>query len=128
MLIFEQWPISEYKAKLKGSFVGKIWGDLDALKALSEELKEVMKGTNDEAWADKVVLKTLSLVYSLEFERKELNPEEADERIKHLEQLLTVADFDEESMKIWIRCVRLGSKVPSFKRSSEKNGQMAKGD
>ena len=112
-------PISEYKAKLKGSLLENL-GDLDALKELSEELKEVMKGTNDEAWADKVVLKTLSLVYSLEFERKELNPEEADERIKHLEQLLTVADFDEESMKIWIRCVRLGSKVPSLKEVRKK--------
>ena len=112
-------PISEYKAKLKGSLLENL-GDLDALKALSEELKEAMKGTNDEAWADKVVLKTLSLIYSLEFERKELNPEEADERIKHLEQLLTVADFDEESMKIWIRCVRQGSKVPSLKEVRKK--------
>ena len=112
-------PISEYKAKLKGSLLENL-GDLDALKEISEELKEVMKGTNDEAWTDKVVLKTLSVVYSLEFERKELNPEEADERIKHLEQLLTVADFDEESMKIWIRCVRLGSKVPSLKEVRKK--------
>ena len=107
-------PISEYKAKLKDSLLENL-GDLDSLKEISEGLKEVVKGTNDEAWVDKVVLKTLSLVYALEFERKELKPEEADERIKHLEELLTVADFDEESMKIWIRCVRLGSKVPSLK-------------
>ena len=115
-------PISEYKAKLKDSLLENL-GDLNTLKQLSEELKEEMKGTNDEAWADKVVLKTLSVVYSLEFEMKELNPEEADERIKHLEQLLTVAnlaDFDEESMKIWIRCVRLGSKVPSLKEVRKK--------
>lgn len=107
-------PISEYKAKLKDSLLENL-GDLDSLKEISEGLKEVVEGTNDEAWVDKVVLKTLSLVYALEFERKELKPEEADERIKHLEELLTVADFDEESMKIWIRCVRLGSKVPSLK-------------
>ena len=107
-------PINEYNAKLKGSLLENL-GSLDNLKVLSEDLKEVMKGTSDEAWVDAVVLKTMSLVYSLEFERKELKPEEADERIRRLEQLLTETNLDEDSMKIWIKCVRLGSKVPSLK-------------
>ena len=107
-------PINEFNAKLKDSLLDNL-GDLDDLKVLSEDLKETMKGTNDEAWMDAVVLKTMSLVYSLEIERKQLTPEEADERIKRLEELLTETNLDEESMKIWIRCVRLGSKVPSLK-------------
>lgn len=107
-------PINEYNAKLKDSLLENV-GDLDELKVLSEDLKETMKGTSDEAWVDVVVLKTMSLVYSLEVERKQLKPEEADERIIRLEELLTKTNLDEESMKIWIRCVRLGSKVPSLK-------------
>ena len=107
-------PINEYNAKLKDSLLDNL-GDLDELKSVSENLKEAMKGTGDEAWMDVVVLKTMSLVYSLEFERKQLEPEEADERIARLEELLKKTNLDEESMKIWIRCVRLGSKVPNLK-------------
>lgn len=90
-------------------------GDLDELKLLCEDLKKATKGSSEEAWVDVVALKTMSLVYSLEVERKQLEPEEADERIKSLEELLTKTNLDEESMKIWIRCVRLGSKLPSLK-------------
>lgn len=106
--------INEYNAKLKDSLLDNL-GDLDEVKFISEDLKEVMKGTSDEAWVDVVVLKTMSLVYSLEVERKQLEPEEADERIERLEELLRKTNLDEESMKIWIRCVRLGSKVPDLK-------------
>ena len=57
----------------------------------------------------------MSLVYSLEVERKQLDPGEADERIKSLEELLRKTNLDEDSMKTWIRCVRFGSKVPNLK-------------
>ena len=107
-------PISEFNAKLKDSLLQNV-GDLNYLKVLCENLKEAMKGTSDEAWVDKVILKTMSLIYSLELERKPLQPEEADERIKSLEELLRKTSFDEESMKTWIRCVRQGSQVPSLK-------------
>ena len=107
-------PINEYNAKLKDSLLENL-GDLDKFKLLCEDLKKATKGSSDEAWVDAVALKTMSLVYSLEVERKHLEPEEADERIKSLEELLTKTNLDEESMKIWIRCVRLGSKVPSLK-------------
>ena len=107
-------PINEFHAKLKDSLLENL-GHLDELKVFGEDLKEMMKGTSDEAWVDAVVLKTMSLVYSLEVERKQLQPGEADERIRSLEELLTKTSLDEESMKIWIRCVRLGSKVPSLK-------------
>lgn len=107
-------PINEFNAKLKDSLLENL-GDLDELKLLCENLKETTKGSSDEAWVDVVALQTMSLIYSLEVERKLLEPEEADERIKSLEELLTKTNLDEESMKIWIRCVRLGSKLPSLK-------------
>ena len=107
-------PINEYNAKLKDSLLENL-GDLDELKVLCEDLKKSTEGSSDEAWVDVVALKTMSLVYSLEVERKPFEPEEADERIKILEELLTKTNHDEESMKIWIRCARLGSKVPSLK-------------
>lgn len=106
-------PINEYNAKLKDSLLDNL-GDLEELKLLCEDLKEATKGSSDEAWVDVVALKTMSLVYSLEIERKQLEPGEADERIRSLEELLTKTT-DEETMKIWIRCVRQGSKVPSLK-------------
>ncbi|KAJ7365315.1 hypothetical protein OS493_005419 [Desmophyllum pertusum] len=106
-------PINEYNAKLKDSLLDNL-GDLEELKLLCEDLKEATKGSSDEAWVDVVALKTMSLVYSLEIERKQLEPGEADERIRSLEELLTKTT-DEETMKIWIRCVRQSSKVPSLK-------------
>lgn len=106
--------INEYNAQLKESLLDNL-GDLDELKLLCEDLKKATKGSNDEDWVDVVALKTMSLVYSLEVERKQLEPEEADERIKSLEELLKKTELDEESMKNWIRYVRLGSKVPSLK-------------
>ena len=48
-------------------------------------------------------------------ERKQLDPGEADERIRSLEELSWKANLDEESMKTWIRCVRFGSKDPNLK-------------
>lgn len=107
-------PINEYNAKLKDSLLENL-GDLDELKLLCDNLKEATKGSSDEAWVDVVALQTMSLIYSLEVERKLLEPEEADERIRSLEELLRKTNHDEESMKIWIRCVRLGSKLPSLK-------------
>ena len=107
-------PINEFSENLKDSFL-KYLGDLDDLTSVCEDLKKVSKGTNDEAWVDLVVLKTTSLVCSLEVERKQLDPEEADEKIKSLEDLLRNTNHDEDSVKIWIRCARLGSKVPSLK-------------
>ena len=107
-------PINEYNAKMKDSLLENL-GDLDEFKLLCKDLKKATKGSSDEAWVDAVSLKIMSLVYSLEVERKQLEPEEADERIKSLEELLTKTNLDEESMKIWIRCVRLGSTVPSLK-------------
>lgn len=107
-------PIKEFSAKLKDDILENL-GELDDLKVVCEDLKETLKDTSDEAWVDKVVLNTMSLVYSLEVEKKQLKPHEADERIKSLEELLTKTDSDEGSMKIWIRCVRLGSKVPQLK-------------
>lgn len=107
-------PINEFSENLKDSFL-KYLGDLDDLTSVCEDLKKLSKGTNDEAWVDLVVLKTTSLVCSLEVERKQLDPEEADEKIKSLEDLLRNTNHDEDSVKIWIRCARLGSKVPSLK-------------
>ena len=108
-------PINEHTAKLKDNLLQNL-GTLDELKAFSEDLKEATKGSNDEVWVDAVVLQTMSLIYSLEIERRQLQPEEADERIKKLEELMMTQPYhDEESMKIWIRCVRLGSKVPNLK-------------
>ena len=107
-------PINEYNAKLKDSLLDNL-GDLDELTLLCEDLKKATKGSSDEDWVDVVALKTMSLVYSLEVERKQLEPEEADERSKSLEELLKKTELDEESMKNWIRYVRLGSKVPSLK-------------
>lgn len=107
-------PINEYNAKLKDNLLESL-GDLNELKTIVEHLKEIMKDTNDEAWMDVVALQTMSLVYSLEIERKQLGPEEADEKIERLEELLRKSNYEDGSMKIWIRCVRFGSKVPSLK-------------
>lgn len=112
-------PINEFNAKLKDSLLENV-GDLDELKVLCEDLKEAVKGTRDEAWVDKVALKTMSFICSLEIEMKPLQPEEADERIRSLEKLLKKTGLDEESMKIWLRCVRLGSKVPTLKEVRKK--------
>ena len=107
-------PINEFSAKLKGSLLENL-GNLEDLKLVFEDLKKASKGTEEEAWVDVVALKTMSLVYSLEVERKQLDPGEADERIKSLEELLRKTNLDEDSMKTWIRCVRFGSKVPNLK-------------
>ena len=121
-------PINEFSNNLKDSFL-KYLGDLDDLTSVCEDLKKLFKGTNDEAWVDKVVLKTTALVCSLEVEWKRLDPEEADERIRNLEDLLRKTNHDEDSVKIWIRCARLGSKVPSLKsvRSTVNNWLKATG-
>ena len=74
-----------------------------------------MKGTNDESWVDVVTLKTMALVCSLEIERKQLDPHEADEKIEYLGEFLRKNNYDDGSMKIWIRWVRLGSKEPGLK-------------
>ena len=107
-------PINEFSANLKDEVLENL-GKLDDLKDVCEDLKETMKGTSDEDWVDVVVLQTMSLVYSLEIEKKQLEPLEADERIKSLEELLYKTGFDEEPMKMWIRYVRLGSTVPKLK-------------
>lgn len=107
-------PINELSAKLKDNLLENL-GDLNELKSVVEDLKEKMKGTIDESWVDLVTLETMALVCSLEIERKQLDPHEADEEIKKLEELLRKNHFDDGSMKIWIRCVRLGSKVPGLK-------------
>ncbi|PFX32713.1 uncharacterized protein LOC111347295 isoform X2 [Stylophora pistillata] len=108
-------PINEHTAKLKDNLLENL-GSLEEMKVFCESLKEVTKGSSDEDWVDAVVLQTLSLIYSLEIERRQLQPEEADERIRNLEDLMMTNPYhDEESMKIWIRCVRLGSKVPPLK-------------
>ena len=107
-------PINEFSAKLKDSLLENL-GKLEELKLVCEDLKKVSKGTEDEDWVDVVALKTMSLVYSLEIEGKQLDPEEVDERIKSLEELLRKTELDEESMKIWIRCVRFSSRVPNLK-------------
>lgn len=91
-----------------------------------EDLKEAMKGTIDDAWTDRVVQKTMCLIYSLEIESKPLQPKEADEKIRILEEMLMESNLDEDSMKIWIRCVRLGSKVPSLKSVRDKVDQWLK--
>ena len=121
-------PINEFSNNLKDSFL-KYLGDLDDLTSVCEDLKKLFKGTNDEAWVDRVVLKTTALVCSLEVEWKRLDPEEADERIRNLEDLLRKTNHDEDSVKIWIRCARLGSKVPSLKsvRSTVNNWLKATG-
>ena len=107
-------PINELSAKLKDNLLEYL-GDLNELKSVVEDLKEKMKGTIDESWVDLVTLETMALVCSLEIERKQLDPHEADEEIKKLEELLRKNHYDDGSMKIWIRCVRLGSKVPGLK-------------
>ena len=107
-------PINEHTANLKETLLNST-GDLDRLKSFCEELKKVMKGSCNEGWVDEAVLHTTSLVYALEVERRQLTPEEADERIEQLEELLTHSDHDDESMKLWIRCARLGFKIPNLK-------------
>lgn len=90
-------------------------GNLEDLKLVCEDLKKAFKGTEEEAWVEVVALKTMSLVYSLEVERKQPDPGEADERLKSLEELLRKTNLDEDTMETWIRCVRFGSKVPNLK-------------
>ena len=107
-------PINEFSAKLKDSLLKNL-GKLEELKLVCEDLKKVSKGTEEEDWVDVVALKTMLLVYSLEIEGQQLDPEEVDERIKSLEELLRKTELDEDSMKIWIRCVRFGSRVPNLK-------------
>lgn len=55
------------------------------------------------------------LIYFFEVERKLFELEEVDERIRSLEELLRKINYDEEFMKIWIRCVRFGFKLLSLK-------------
>ena len=107
-------PISEFREELKDSLLKNL-GNLEDLKLVCEDLKKASKGTEEEDWVDVVALKTMSLVYSLEDEKKQFDPGEADERIKSLEELSRKTDFDEECMKMWIRCVRFGSRVPNLK-------------
>ena len=107
-------PINEFSTKLKDSLLENL-GNLQELKFVFEYLKKASKGTEEEDWVDVVALKTMSLVNSLEIEGKQLDPEEADKRIKSMEELLWKTELDEESMKIWMRCVRFGSRVPNLK-------------
>ena len=106
-------PMNEHTEQLKKKLLENI-GNLEELEAFCEELKQSMKGSTSEHWIDEAVRKTTTLVYALEMETKDLKPEEADEKIARMEELSKQTN-DEQTMKLWIRYVRMGSKAPDLK-------------
>ena len=108
-----QVSFNELTGKLKKALLSST-GNFEKLEEFCEDLKKAMKGSCNQGWVDEAVLRTTSLVYALEVETRQLTTEEADERIKKLEELLTHTDHDDQSMKMWIRCARLGSKIPNL--------------
>lgn len=111
-------PMNEHTEQLKKTLLDKI-GSLEELKEFCDNLKQVMKGTTNESWTDEAVRKTTTLIYALEMETKDLKQEEADERIAKMEEL-SRGRYDEQSMKLWIRFVRLTSKVPDLRKVRKK--------